>query len=549
MAQALSTAVALALISASVSSSCTPRIERKQGTTLETVDMKAKYLKAHLRSGEVVVFSKWTIDDARREVAGTGEKMGLDRLVAVPGEYRVGFDEVALYETNTVVTSPVVTAMAVVTGISVAISIACLTNPKACFGSCPTFYAADDQTLDRAGGRRGQRVLQAEGFSDSIAPSLEKHDIDALWLTSGRGGPLSLRMTNEAYETHVIKQADVLAVARPAGGRVFSDGETLWLAPRVRAAAACSSALGACTEEVKAVDGVERKSLTDAEDLAKRETIDVVFERAETGTGSVSATGTASRTGTATETAPLASNEPRLAVVIGARQTLVTTFLLYQGLSYLGAGATPWLAAMERGLHGMGDSGHSLQEVLGGIEVQLADEDGSWRTVGEAYETGPIATDVHLVMLPAGTRAERVRLRLPQGGWRIDYLALAEVSGEAEPLRLAPVGITGQLSPDFGKGRIPAAAFPIVTVPGDEYELEYELPATARAGDEYELFLDSRGYYLEWMRKEWMGQERPLAALRMLLSPEQAMRELAPAFKKIEPEAEEMFWRSRYARH
>ena len=528
MAQALSTVVALAFISTSISSSCTPRIERKQGPTLETVDLKAEYLKAHLRSGEVVVLSKWIIDDARREVIGIGERMGLDRLAAVPGEFRIGFDEVALYETNTVVTSPVVAAMAVVTGLSVAVSIACLSNPKACFGSCPTFYAADD--------RSGQRVLQAEGFSDSIAPSLEKHDLDALWRTSGKGGPLSLQMTNEAYETHVIKQADVLAVLRPPGGRVFSDGEKLWVAPRVWAAAACSSELGACTEEVRAVDGVERKSLTDAEDLAKRETIDVVFE------------GAATRATPAPATAAAAA-QPQLAVVIGARQTLVTTFLLYQGLSYLGAGATPWLAAMERGLHGSSGDGRGLQEVLGGIEVQLAEADGSWRTVGEVYETGPIATDVHLVRLPAGASADRVRLRLPQGGWRVEYVALAQISGEAEAVRLAPARIAGQLSADFGKGRRPAERFPIVTVPGDQYELEYELPPAPRAGDEYELFLDSRGYYLEWMRKEWLGDERPLAAVRMFLSPEQAMRDLAPAFKKIEPEAEELFWRSRYARH
>lgn len=527
MAQALSTVVALALVSTSLTSACTPRIERKQGPTLETVDLKAEYLKAHLRNGEVVVFSKWIIDDALREVIGSGERMGLDRVVAVPGELRVRFDEVALYETNTVVTSPVVAAMAVITGISVAVSIACLSNPKACFGSCPTFYADDDHG--------GQPVLQAEGFSDSIAPSLEKHDLDALWRTSGKGGALSLRMTNEAYETHVIKQADVLAVVRPPGGRVFSDGEQLWLAPRVWAAAACSSELGSCTDEVRAVDGVERKSLTDAEDLARRETIDVAFE------------GAAAR---AVTTAPSAAAvQPQLAVVIGARQTLVTTFLLYQGLSYLGAGATPWLAALERGQHGQAGSGRGLQEVLGGIEVQLAGEDGSWRTVGEAYETGPIATDVHLIKLPAGATADRVRLRLPQGGWRIDYVALVQVSGEAEAVRLAPARIAGRLSPDFGKGRIPAEAFPIVTVPGDQYELEYELPPAARAGDEYELFLDSRGYYLEWMRKEWLGDERPLAALRMFLSPEQAMRELAPAFKKIEPEAEALFWRSRYARH
>ena len=81
-------------------------------------------------------------------------------------------------------------------------------------------------------------------------------------------------------------------------------------------------------------------------------------------------------------------------------------------------------------------------------------------------------------------------------------------------------------------------------MPGDKYELTYDLPP----GDDYELFLDSRGYYLEWMRSEWLREERPLAALRMLVDPAAALRELAPAFKRIEAEAEQLFWRSRYAR-
>jgi hypothetical protein len=149
-------------------------------------------------------------------------------------------------------------------------------------------------------------------------------------------------------------------------------------------------------------------------------------------------------------------------------------------------------------------------------------------------------------MLPAGARAGRVRLRLPQGGWRVDYVALASIAGEATPIRVAPRRVSGTLSKEFGKGRTPATAFPITTLPGDAYELSYQLPPLPADAAAYELFLDSRGYYLEWMRKEWMGQEQPLAALRMLLAPEQAMRELAPAFKKIEPEAEALFWRSRY---
>jgi hypothetical protein len=80
-------------------------------------------------------------------------------------------------------------------------------------------------------------------------------------------------------------------------------------------------------------------------------------------------------------------------------------------------------------------------------------------------------------------------------------------------------------------------------MPGDAYDLDYDIPR----GDDYEVFLDSRGYYLEWMRTEWMHEQNPLAALHMMLDPARALRDLAPAFKRMEPQAEQLFWRSRYA--
>ncbi len=58
-------------------------------------------------------------------------------------------------------------------GISLAVTAYCIANPKACFGSCPTFYLEDE------GGREPERP-QAEGFSESIARVLEARDIDAL---------------------------------------------------------------------------------------------------------------------------------------------------------------------------------------------------------------------------------------------------------------------------------------------------------------------------------------------------------------------------------
>jgi hypothetical protein len=495
-------AVALALGVA-----CVQRIERKVGPTLETVDMRAPYLKIHMKDGDLYVLKNWTIDEQHRAVTGTGERRGTDRVPGVTTTHRVHWDDVALYETNTIVSSPGVASMAVLTGLSVVASVACIANPKACFGSCPTFYAVSDD---------GVEVLQGEGFSDAISPSLEKHDIDALWLTTGAGGRFTLKVTNEAYETHVIKAADVLAVPRPPGGRVLATDEVLYVASAVVAPTACDDGGEACDELVRAVDGRERTSLTDGEDLAARETIDLAFPPSGGG---------------------------QAAVVIGARQTLVTTFLMYQGLAYLGTQAGAWLAELERGGIMSRAGGRALQDLVGGIEVQV-ERDGTWTTAGTVYETGPLATDVHLVLLPPGEPGARIRLRLPKGGWRIDHVALATITGPAEPIRISPTTITGVLGREFAADRVAATAFPIVTLPGDAYELVYDLPA----GDGYELFIDSRGYYLEWMRQQWLHEEQPLAAMKMFVTPGQALRDLAPAFKRLEPDAEALFWSSRYAR-
>jgi hypothetical protein len=497
--------VAAAVIGVVLVTSCVSRLDRKVGPTLQTVDRKAPYLKLHLADGHLYVLSDWKVDETKREISGTGDLFDTDRAVVKTGTFTVAMTDVAMYETNTVETSPGVAAMAVITGLSLAATTYCLVNPKSCFGSCPTFYARGDD---------GRLVLQAEGFSDSIAPSLERNDIDALWRTTGHAGTTMVVMTNEAYETHVVKQVDLLAVPRPAGGRVLATSDRLWLASNVAAPSTCTADTGSCLDVLRAIDGRERLTTTDGKDLATRETIELAF--------------------------PATSG--RAAVVIGARQSMVTTFLLYQGLAYLGTEVTRWLAALRSTSADARAGGRALKRLVGGIEVQVPDGDG-WRTVGEVYETGPIATDVHLVPLPDGVSGERVRLVLQLGGWRVDAVALATITGEATPIRIAPTKIRGTLGREFAASRKPASAFPIVTMPGDRYELEYRLPA----GEPYELFLDSRGYYLEWMRQEWLADEDPVAALRLFSDPERMLKELAPAYKRVEPQIEQIFWRSRYA--
>ena len=69
-----------------------------------------------------------------------------------------------------------------------------------------------------------------------------------------------------------------------------------------------------------------------------------------------------------------------------------------------------------------------------------------------------------------------------------------------------------------------------------------------RNGSSHEVFLETRGYYLEWMREEWLSDENPLRAAQLMLNPAQLLRDVAPEFKQQEAQMESLFWGSRYAR-
>ena len=479
-----------------------------------TLDQRSPFLKAHLRDGHVLILSAWSIDTARSVVTGTGSRLDFNRQPAAGspvGAQAIALDSVALFETNVVKPHSSIAAMAVITGASVALTAYCAMNTKACFGSCPTFYVSDGS----------RELLQAEGFSASIAPSLEATDIDALYRARPGGRTFTIRMTNEALETHVVRWASVLAAPRPANGRVFAtQSGDFWQASDVAAPVRCTAAEGDCLASVRAADGVERFSRSDSTDLAARETIELEFP-------------------------PIFGGPAGL--VIASRQTLLSTFVLYQGLAYMGRSAGRWLAALQRGDAQTRRQMSGVGRVLGAIEVQIPDSAGEWVTVGETQETGPLATDLRVVPLPHGVGApRRVRLRLTRGHWRIDGVSLARLAGRVEPVRIEPreVRRDGRADAD-ALARLTDPSRSLTTMPGDEYTLVYRLPEHP---ERYELFLESRGYYLEWMREEWMAEENAARAAMLLLDPAGAMKLLAPEFKRREAEMETAFWGSRYVR-
>jgi hypothetical protein len=84
----------------------------------------------------------------------------------------------------------------------------------------------------------------------------------------------------------------------------------------------------------------------------------------------------------------------------------------------------------------------------------------------------------------------------------------------------------------------------LTSMPGDTFQLVYDLPQTA---PDFEYFLEARGYYLEWMREEWKADYNPAMAQLVLLDPAEAMKMLAPEYKRVEADLERYFWSSRYA--
>jgi len=500
--------LALALQIGCATTSYNAQFSRPASSSIE--GSSAQFLKCHMYDGSLYVLASWKSSPERGVIAGYGPFYDPARNMLSNGAQVVRLADVELLETNDPesVAHTGMIVMAVVTGVSLAVTAACALNPKACFGSCPTFYAEDGSGMS----------MQAEGFSASIARSLESTDVDAMWTARPSSRTLDVLMTNEALETHVVDSVRVVAVPRPHGGRVLRAGASYYPAPVIHAPQKCAASTGDCLPDVAAIDSRAYLSAADAHDLSTKETIELTFPAVRGPSG----------------------------IVIAARNSLLNTFLFYQGLAYMGSTAGDWYTRLNHsGSDGL-DGFRAFGTLLGDIEVSVRERDGTFRHVGSYSEVGPIAREVQLVPLPADTTSGDggplvVRLVMTAGNWKLDHVGLAEIDAPIAPTFLDPVAVIrdGKSDPS-ALARLVDPRAHLVTYPRDAYTIRFQLPE-----GENELFLESRGYYYEWIRKSWLTEESPWDLMRMLLDPEGAMRRLAPTYKRIEGDMERVFWQSR----
>lgn len=474
------------------------------------------YLKAHLKNGDVCILrDSWIVDTVTNVLTGTGTKYNFNRIKISEGSISIPIDSVAIFETNKKIKNPEagrIAALSILAGLDVIAGIICISNPKACFGSCPTFYINENDNFHYA---------DAEGFSNAISPSLEYYDIDALDNKPLFQNTFSITMKNEALETHCVNDVKLLAYPRKKGERVYqSPTNDFYLCENNYSLTHASANEGDITTLLKNEDRQERFSFSDENNLSSKEEVFLSFNNVK--------------------------NADKLGLVLNFRQTLMTTYFIYSAMGYMGDEVGDIFAKMEMNKETKEKLKGGIKKELGNIDIYLWNEQkNDWELQNGVYETGPIAINRQFIPLQHLSSSSKIKLKLVmnKGLWRIDYVALTNIKDKVKPIEITPTNI-------LNKGKVDNTALLeiknpekyLISMPGSEYKFNFTLPS---ADTDYELFLYSKGYYLEWMREHWLKDKDLLKLKQMVDNPKKYLMVEAKNYKRYETTMEHEFWNSK----
>jgi hypothetical protein len=367
----------------------------------------------------------------------------------------------------------------------------------AIFGSCPTIYAEVD----------GEPVLQMEAFSYSIAPLFEARDVERLGVLPGEDGRLVLELRNEALETHYINQLEVLDVRHAVGAFALPDpsGRPITMSGREPPLSAVDRDGRDVLSELLATDDVsfrssrERLAAATLEDMTDH--VDLVL--------------------------PVPEGAGQIALGLRMRNTLLNSALFYDiMLAEAGVAGLDWLGS---GLDRIGTALEMGRWYQGRMGLRVLVQDGDrYREVVHLPDAGPIGWKEVAVPIPTrGIRELRVRLEFISDSWFIDQAFVA--SGIERPaVRRVPVSRVVDAEGAADEGAVSALAAAdsdyMITFPGQRYQLDFQLDAQsgvqpgdggaggAPSDEGRTLLLAAQGYYVEWIRGNWLegeGEVRP----------------------------------------
>lgn len=429
-------------------------------------------VKAHLIDGSTLVLADGAYIEAGM-VRGRGIRVSPLLKSDSAAEHRVPLDSVAgmeVYErrvnARTLIYAPLSIAASVIGAAALAIAI---------FGSCPTVYA------DSA----GHETLQAESFSYSIAPLLEKRDVDHLHVRADGDGIIRLNVRNEAVETHYTDQLELVEVRHRTDETVYPGARRGPVAMR-RLAAPLRATDGAGRDVAPTLSAAEgRAFVSDPAVLAR-------------------AAGGGASADHIELVIPRPPGRDSVALALVARSSLLATVAFYDHmLARPGVHGLEWLGTDLKKITSVAQLARWYAEHMG-MRVQVRDGQ-EWRTVVRLMDFGPAAWRRLAVVVPAAGDTVRVRLEFVADGYRIDELKASWDFRDAEehPVALARATDMRGTSLDSVTAVLRAADDRRLEVrPGQQYMALFE-PGRAAPGTRT-YFLAAHGYYTEWVRGSWL---------------------------------------------
>ena len=343
------------------------------------------------------------------------------------------------------------------------------------FGSCPTIYSLEGV----------EPLLEAESFSYSIAPGFEVRDVDRLGIDPGAGDSVELEVRNEALETHYINHIELMEVVHSDAESVFPDpkGRPIIVgslrAPDVvidRSGRRIDGIVGAADGKAWRTDEVRLQNVStdDMEDY-----IDLEFEM------------------------PTAGREA--ALVLRLRNSLLNTVFFIHMLKGQGFRALDWMSDDPKRLGEKYQLRRWYRKRMG-MRVAIWDQ-GRYRQVATIAETGPIAWTELAIPLPAANGEKlQIRLSFVADNWRIDHLALATTVRHAKARKIPITQVTSAAGDELSQARRnlhAADAAYVITKPGEYIRLRFDV-GDAPEDLKRTYFFAAEGYYIEWMRKNWL---------------------------------------------
>lgn len=497
---------------------------------------KDHFLKLHYPDGSVIVYQTWEVIE-KSAIKGLASKYDIDRkLIFEHKETTSLLSEIDFIETNQAMSVkdirvPIIVTTAVVT---IALGGLCLAGlafagGKPCFGSCPTIYGNPEASGD----------ILAESFSDAISKSLENQDIDPLTGVRAQNQKIELAITNEAYESHLIKKMDLLAFDPKIGNQIFHQANRFFEVSSLGVLSKKCTHIedqSDCTEALSKNDQIEALSKANPKDLGLTERYLLEFDLQSI----------------------LATSNQRYGLTLTIRNSLLNTFLFYQAWAWLGAKAGDWLVKLDQSKNPK-EMFNKIANLFGDLQVNArlnqGEEKGQWVNIGMYDEIGPIAQEKVIFEMPnewslAISKQPKshwqieIELLASRSNYRIDFAQIVQIEKEHTP-RLIPLHALktqdGKIH-EQGTMQLLKANQHFLIQPAEHFILSYQ-DHLAQINSEY--FLAATGYYLEWMHKGWQGEPNEEKFIELIANPTQKLKELAPIFKQIEPFIDQAFWNSR----